>query len=108
MKVQRGSKENSTHSETPHYAELSGQFHVPAALSSAKETFVNNRIRGWSIWRKEKSFTPTMQRNPNYPARNLVTLPTTDNSRTRLKRHRFLRHLVYSVRCCGISYFLTV
>jgi len=46
MKVQRGSKENSTHSETPHYAELSGQFHVPAALSSAKETFVNNRIRG--------------------------------------------------------------
>jgi len=32
MKLQKGSKENSTHSGTPHYAEVSGQFHVPAGF----------------------------------------------------------------------------
>jgi hypothetical protein len=61
-----------------------------------------------TICRKQKSFAPTGQRNPGYPAPNLVTIPTTDNSRTRLKRQRFMRHLVYSVKCCGINYLLTV
>jgi hypothetical protein len=113
MKVQKGSKDTFTHKH-PHYAGVVSftsrpiypRRKKPCLTTEYEAERVSKPV--WTIWGKEKSVTPKGQRNPDSPARNIVTIPTTDNSQTRLKRHRFMGHLVYSVRCWGINYFLTI
>jgi len=55
--------------------ELSGQFHVPAALSPEKEAvWASQSVCMW--WEGEKNPCPCQELNPIYPAYSLELLHT--------------------------------